>query len=114
MTTATPDDLALTGGRWVTVRGVQRWRAEPVMLLALRLVPDPDAIACRCGAKVTETCRTRNGHRTRSHDYRVIPQACQCGAELGWKRRLCDDCRAARAQQQRRDYKYGRALERAS
>lgn len=82
---------ALTGGRWVPDRrGIQRWQPNPPRL---RLAPDLDAVACRCGAKVTETCRTAQGHRTRDHVYRRFPRRCRCGGELRWKERVCDSCR---------------------
>ena len=55
-------DDALTGGEW---------RLDPRrrVLVWIQTEPDPDPIthliACpTCRAGVTETCRTRNGHRT--------------------------------------------------
>jgi hypothetical protein len=103
-----PDD-ALEGGRWVLGAGrVQVWVPDPVVL---HIVPDPEPIACWCGATVTQTCVTRNGYRTKDHPARKLPRVCPCGAALGWKKRLCDPCWTERARQQKRDYRARLALE---
>lgn len=92
----------LTGGRWVNNRGIQRWRPDPP---PLRPAPDLTKIACHCGATVAQTCRTKNGHRTHDHEHRALPRICRCGAALGWKRSMCDDCRDEAARRTSREYK---------
>lgn len=53
-------------------------------------------IACpTCGAKTSESCRTRTGHTTYAHKDRLVPRTCPCGADLPKHRKLCDPCRDA-------------------
>lgn len=87
----------LTDGHWETVRGIQRWVGEPVV------------IACpTCQARADQMCRTTTGRTTTPHGGRLIPRCCPCGAAVTGKRWLCDPCRAEvtresnRASRQRR------------
>lgn len=92
-----PND-GLEGGQWVLGRhGVWRWEFNQIRT-DLYAVPDlprvEGVIACpTCHVTVTETCRTREGHRTRSHPAREIPRQCPCGKTLQPQRRLCEQCR---------------------
>jgi len=60
----TEAEVALTGGRWVNVRGVQRWVPDPP--------PRPVAtlLACSCGATLADPC---------DHQNRVVSRRCPCG-----------------------------------
>lgn len=109
-----PDD-ALTDGRWVTHRGIQRWEPNtPVQLHAVPDLPPNERVACpTCGATVTQTCVTRQGHRTKDHPTRELPRCCPCGGELGWKKRVCGDCRDERKRQQKRAHRTRRRQEAA-
>lgn len=90
------DRIALTGGQWRPRKdGVLVWVRNAVTMTSdewRRSGQDGPRIGCgQCGALVTETCRTRNGHRTTNHIGR-LPRECDCGALLGGKRTKCDDC----------------------
>lgn len=108
----TPDEdepIGLTDGAWViNIRTrVLEWHPAPSAPTLVVEEPagfDADAIGCRCGATVTETCRSKTGGRVPDHKGRK-PRVCGCGVELGHKRQLCDDCRDERARQQRHAYK---------
>lgn len=67
-------ESALTGGRWVRVGLVHRWvvdeEPEPVK--------PPEPIACPCGARLSEPCRTTGGNWTR-HAERLTSRRCPCG-----------------------------------
>lgn len=91
-------DHGLTGGRWESVNGVQRWQPnEPFALHAVPdLLEDDEAIGCSiCGATLTQTCITDEGRRTKDHPGREIPRQCGCGEPLEWMKRLCATCRLA-------------------
>ena len=78
-------------GPWVQRGGIKVFvetAAEPKRYDLGQLIACPT-----CRAKVTETCRTKNGRRTTPHGSRLAPRLCPCGSLLGWKRRLCDSCR---------------------
>lgn len=69
------EEVALTGGRWVNVRGVMRWEQNE----AAKVETVADLVACpTCGAKLSEPCRTGSGNATRHVD-RVLPRRCPCG-----------------------------------
>lgn len=99
---ATRDDIALTDGRWVNVRGVMRWvpgepeapRERPRLVRPLLTPADvAQMIACpRCLARVCEPCRTRTGNST-THTERLIPRRCLCGEPLRARKTLCEPCR---------------------
>lgn len=94
---------ALKGGTWVQRGAVKVWTAasEPPP----KIYDLSKLIACpTCRAKVTETCRTKNGRRTTPHGSRLAPRLCICGALLGNKRRLCDDCRDESIRLSKRDH----------
>lgn len=99
-----PDD-GLEDGRWELGPGrVQVWVPDvPVLHVVPDLDGDQEDIACpTCGVTATETCRTKNGHRTKDHPARETQRICSCGAELTWKRRVCDSCCSKPALQKRR------------
>lgn len=97
----------LTNGRWMPDGMIRRWAPAPEPPTEPPRHPSVDEEACpTCGAKAGETCRTRHGHRTRNHAARTTPRLCRCGAELGWKRWLCDQCRYLNSRDQRRSYKH--------
>jgi hypothetical protein len=102
-----PADHALTGGRWVLgPNRIQVW--QPDYVATANTPPgtfNPNQIACPCGATVTETCRTKTGRRTRSHEDRKLPRNCQCGGPVESGRQLCGDCRHAAAIESRRAYR---------
>lgn len=89
-------DIPLTGGQWVPHRGILRWQAAPppapivAPLNNIRIVHEDDACPS-CDALPHQTCRTRNGSRTANHAGRK-PRVCRCGAPVGWKKILCQDC----------------------
>lgn len=101
-----PDD-GLTDGQWVIRRGVWFWEANDSFgLHAVPDLPPNERVACRtCGATVTQTCVTRQGHRTKDHPTRETPRICPCGSDIGWKRRLCDTCRDERIRERKREAK---------
>lgn len=65
---------ALVGGRWVQDGLVQRWVAD----VAAEPITPPEPIACPCGARISEPCRTAGGNWTRHVD-RVTSRRCPCG-----------------------------------
>lgn len=67
------EELALTGGQWVNVRGVKRWQVDEAPVEA-----PPEPIACPCGARLSEPCRTASGNWTRHAD-RITSRRCPCG-----------------------------------
>ncbi|NUR16688.1 MAG: hypothetical protein HOQ13_10295, partial [Dermatophilaceae bacterium] len=70
------DDVPLTEGRWVRRGLVQVWveNPKPKRQVAAELIACP-----KCEATVTESCRTKNGHRTNDHLERLTPRLCECG-----------------------------------
>jgi hypothetical protein len=81
-------ELALTGGRWVNVRGVMRWQADETPAEA-----PPEPIACPCGARLSEPCRTTSGNWTRHAD-RITSRRCSCGNVPREGSHFCtDECR---------------------
>lgn len=101
-------DTELTGGTWRQVNGVRRWIKD---LPVDPTTPSPLAqfrnlrrlIACSCGARLTEPCRTRQGNWTH-HRYRLVARRCVCGNPLRPNHQFCtDECRHdARADTYRR------------
>ena len=89
-----PTDISpdvLTDGHWETVRGIQRWVGELVV------------IACpTCHARADQMCRTASGHTTTPHGGRLIPRCCPCGAQVKGRRWLCDPCRSEATRQSNR------------
>jgi hypothetical protein len=62
-------------------------------------------IACpTCHARLDESCRTPSGHTTTAHGSRLASRRCPCGAALGYRRSLCDDCRDERLRASKRAY----------
>lgn len=86
----------LTDGHWETVRGIQRWVAEPGMEpRQTASTPFDQLTACpTCHARVDQMCRTATGHTTTPHGGRLIARCCPCGAQVKGKRWLCEPCRA--------------------
>jgi hypothetical protein len=102
---------ALPPGKWRPVKGILRFFPETVVLTVapppvepVAEVPLDDPIACPiCRARATETCRTRNGHKTRSHNARVIPRRCAtCTAEAEERANYCAPCARASERTKRR------------
>jgi hypothetical protein len=51
-------------------------------------------VACpTCGAKVGQSCRTKNGNRAGSHKDRLTPRLCECGSVATPNCTMCDPCR---------------------
>lgn len=97
------DRIELTDGEWRPDRhGIQRWYPATVTIREIR--PEPEVpVACKCGARRNESCRTKSGHRTQDHVDRWLPRACACGASLSKPgARSCADCVRARALETKR------------
>lgn len=76
------DGDELTGGRWVPVRGIQRWQPDPITI---------EPVACEdCGARLSEPCRAPTGKARVPHLGRIM--RCVCGANRKSRRTYCDDC----------------------
>lgn len=100
------DDIALTEGAWRfdPFRRIRVWVPEP--FTPPTSAPKADVhqlIACpKCHARADQTCRTKNGERTKNHTERLIPRLCRCGASLEQWRKLCDECRNEAARESQR------------
>jgi len=91
----------LYGGNWVNDGGIQRW--VPWETETPETPPVLDLIACpTCRATVTETCRTKLGHRTSDHSTRLLSRRCECGREAPRGCRWCGRCRAERDRAKKR------------
>lgn len=101
------DDLALPPGRWVPRKGsggVMEFLPDPVTILAQQ--PDHrGAVACKCGARETQTCRTKNGNGRKAHPYRELPRVCTCGNVLEPRKQRCADCVTERDRNRKRLWK---------
>jgi hypothetical protein len=74
------------GGQWVR-------KGQGCSVLVWVPTPVKVGAACQdCGAMPDQSCRTRNGHRTKSHQGRTSPRVCRCGQALSWKARACHSC----------------------
>ena len=96
------EEIQLTDGRWVRRGLTLMWVADPK---PERQVPR-ELIACpKCRATVTESCRTKNGHRTSDHLERLAPRLCACGHPPKQSSRYCERCaRDAAARVKRESY----------
>src|SRR5687768_16295317 len=100
---AQPSESKLTGGRWVLVKGVQRWVPD-----TLTLVPKPtELIAClTCRATLTERCTTASGGRAVApHDGRLVLFRCACGGVLKKQAHMCEECRVQARWKTWREYR---------
>lgn len=95
----------LEDGRWVMVRGIQRWAPEQVE-------PPPERpktagpIACtRCHALPHEPCRKTSGAACPPHAGRTIPRCCPCGGPLANRLKYCAECAPNVRRAQWRAYK---------
>jgi len=68
-----PSDDALTGGRWVLVRGVNRWQAtEPAVLLHERPVVCRDCGSTEVRQYLCEPCAAESKRRSRREHMRRV------------------------------------------
>ena len=102
------EQIGLTGGRWVTVGGIQRWikdapeKPVPPKLERAQLRPAPmpteitQLVACpRCRATLAQPCKTESGNST-THTERIVPRRCPCGQPVEPRKTYCQACRDRR------------------
>ena len=96
------EEVPLTDGKWVRRGLTMVWVENPK---PVRQVPR-ELLACpKSLATVTESCRTKNGHRTPDHRERLAPRLCACGHQPKPSSRYCDRCaRDAAARVKRESY----------
>lgn len=99
--------MTITGGRWVTTGGVQRWVKAPK---ARRLPSTPTTplaalIACpTCRARIDQQCTTSGGFVRIPHKSRLVSRRCPCGAIPKGRARYCETCRVERRRETWREY----------